>query len=373
MGQKTGLEESMKASDNEVELMDYLSVIWKRRGLIIVSTVILVALAVLASFLLPKTWEIDAIIVPSKFMVQTEQGEFIEVVVTEPRQIAGQINQESYNNQIADDLALDIRKFPKLHAENLRDTKLIRIWIRDKDISKAKSILNHLFVLIKADLDKKIEVEIKDIDTRIANNENLVKQKEIDIQSAQIEITRTNQEIAGAKSKLKISEERLDKIVEEMKSVKERVAEIEKTLRGALAEKKEGTEALGLLLYSNEIQQNMRYYDTLDEKLSAEKLIQENLRLDIKGKGQDIKELGNQISKFKNEIEIIKKDNEFLAERKLRIDFARLIKAPTSSLNPVFPKKTMFAAISVILGLFLFTLLAFFLEYIQKSKRNESR
>lgn len=363
----------MKTPNNEVELIDYLTVIWKRRWMIIVSTVILVALAVLAAFLLPKIWEVDVIMVPSKFMVQTEQGEFNEVVVTEPRQISGQINQESYNNRIAADLNLDIRKFPKLRAENLQDTKLIRIWIRNKDIDKAKKILGHLFTLIKEDLDKKIEVEIKDIDTRIANSENMIKQKEIDIQSAEIEITKTNQEIATAKSKLKISEERLEKIVEEMKAVKERVAEIEKTLRTALAEKQEGTEALGLLLYSNEIQQNMRYYDTLDEKMSTERLIQENLRLEVKGKGQDIKELGNRISKLKNEIEIIKKDNEFLVERKLRIDYAQLIKAPTSSVKPVFPRKTLFAAISAILGLFLFTLLAFFLEYIEKSKPNDKR
>jgi capsular polysaccharide biosynthesis protein len=361
----------MKTYNNEVELMDYLTVIWKRRWMIVISSLTLVVLAVLAAFLLPKIWEVDAIMVPSKFMAQTEQGEYSEVVVTDPRQIAGQINQESYNNLIAAELNLDIRKFPRLRAENLLDTKLVRIWIRNKDIDRAKSILSSLFAHLKADLDRKIEVEIKDIDTRIANKESMIKQKDIDIESSKIEITKLNQEIATAQSKLKISEERLDKLVEEMKAVKERVAGIEKTQRSSLAEKKEGTEALGLLLYSNEIQQNMRYYDTLDEKLSTEKLIQENLRLEVKGKGQDIKQLGNQINKLKNEIEIIKKDNEYLVERKLRIDYAQLIKAPTASLKPVFPKKTLFAAISAILGLFLFTLLAFFLEYIEKNKANE--
>lgn len=363
----------MNTSNNEVELMDYLTVIWRRRWMIIASTVILVVLAVLAAFLLPKIWEVDAIMVPSKFMVQTEQGEYSEVVVTDPRQISGQINQESYNNQIAADLNLDIRKFPEIKAENLLDTKLVRIWIRSRNIDRAKLILNHLFAHLKADLDKKIEVEIKGIDTRIANNESLIKQKEIDIESHKIEITKLNQEIVTARSKLKISEERLDKIVEEMKAVKERIAEIDKTLRSALSGQKEETEALALLLYSNEIQQNLRYYDTLDEKLSSEKLIQEDLRLGVKGKGEDIKELGNKINKLRNESEIIKKDNEFLVERKLRIDYAQLIKAPTASLKPVFPKKTLFAVISAILGLFLFTMLAFFLEYIEKSRRNGLR
>lgn len=363
----------MNSPENEIELIDYLRVISKRRWLIIIGTLLFIAVAIIASFVLPKIWEVDTVIVPSKFMVQNEQGEFNEVVVTNPRQIAGQINQESYNNLIAAELNLEIRRFPKLRAENLRDTNLVRVWIKAKNVDKAKAILNSLFNHLKADLDRKIEVEIKGIDTRIATNENLIKQKEIDIRSGEVDITKARQEIVSAQAKLKISEERFDKITEEMKNVKDRVSEIEKTQRNAMAEKKEGTEALGLLLYSNEIQQNLRYYDVLDEKLSTEKLVQEDLRLQVKDRQQAIKQIENQINKFKNDIDTINKDNVFLSERKLRIDKAQLIKEPTSSVYPVFPKKKIFAAISAVLGLFVFTLLAFFLDYIEKKNKADAK
>jgi hypothetical protein len=44
------------------------------------------------------------------------------------------------------------------------------------------------------------------------------------------------------------------------------IKENDKQLQKALAEKKQGNDAVALLLYSNEVQQNLRYYNTLDEK-----------------------------------------------------------------------------------------------------------
>jgi succinoglycan biosynthesis transport protein ExoP len=358
---------------DEVELMDYLTVIGKRRWLIIAGTLILVAAAAITSFLLPKIWEVDAIMVPSKFMVQTEQGDFKEVVVTEPKQIAGQINQESYNNLIAKELNLDPRTFPKIRAENLRDTKLVRVWVKNESAEEGAAILNSLFAYLKAELDRKIQVEIKGVDTKIATNANMIKQKNLDIESAGIDIAKTKQEILSDQTKLKISEERLDKIIEEMKSVKEKVGDIEKTQQNMLAEKQEGAEALALLLYSNEVQQNLRYYDALDEKFSAEKLTQENLRFSIKEKEQAIKQLNTSIDKLKNEINDVERENELLNERKLRIDYTQLVKEPTPSRYPVFPKKRVFVLVGTIVGLLFFTLLAFLLDYIEKKRKTDEK
>jgi LPS O-antigen subunit length determinant protein (WzzB/FepE family) len=358
----------MNRNENEVELMDYLTVIWKRKWLIIGGTIILVSAAIIATFIIPPIWEVDAIMVPSNFFVQTEQGTFSEVVVVDPRQIASQINQGSYNSIIAIELNLDPKKLTNLEAENLRATKLVRFWLKEHDEQQAKSILNMLFNLLKEDLDRRIEVEIKGIDTKIANNENQVKQKNFDIISNEIEIAKIKQEILSAKTKQKISEERFNKIIEELKGVKERIDEIEKQHKSALAEEKEGIEALGLLLYSNEIQQNLRYYDTLDEKLSAEKIIKENLNLLAKEKEQEIKQLNNQSEKLKTEIDIILRDNALLNEKKMRINYAELVKKPASSLEPIFPNVKLFVAIAAILGFFIFTFLAFFIEYIRKAK-----
>jgi len=377
----------MEEYEDEIELMDYLNVIWKKKWLIILPTLFCVVIVGIISFRLPHIWEVDAIIQPSKFFVQNEAGTFSEVVVVSPKQIAGQISQQSYSPLIAAELNLDIRTFPTLKAENLRDTNLVRVSVREKDTEKAKLILSSLFNHLKTDMDRKIDVEIKGIDTRIETQENSIKQNELtikdklnEIKLKEIEKNMKSQEILSAVNKVKISEDRGKSILNELKTVKERINEIEKQQKNAFADKKEGAEALGLLLYSNEIQNNLRYYNTLDEKLSSEKIIQENLDLQIKVGKEEIRKLDNQIEKVKTEIDKIKNMTEnikneinLLNEKKGRIDYAQLIKEPTSSLSPVSPRKKLNVLIAGILSLMIFTILAFFLEYIRKNKAKEDK
>ncbi len=372
----------MDEFEKEIELIDYLNVIWKRKWLIIIPTFFLVVAVGIYSFLQPKAWEIDAIIVPGKFLTQTEGGAFAEVVVVDPRQIVSQINEKTYDILLAAELNLDIREFPKLKADNIRDTKLVRISIKEEDVEKAKLIIYSLFNHLKRDLDKKIDVETKGLDTQVAINENLIKQKGLNINNKgseiklnQIEKNKARQKILSSENKLKISEDRVKSILEEMKTVKKRIDELEEQQRKALAERKQGIDAISLLLYSNEVQHNLRYYNTLDEKLSNEKITQENLSLLAKDKNEDIKKLDTQIEKLKteidrinNEIEDVKNEIAFLKERKGRIDYTQLIKEPTSSLYPVAPRKKRNVMIAGILGMMIFTMLSFFLEYVKKQR-----
>jgi capsular polysaccharide biosynthesis protein len=400
----------METNENEIELIDLFDVIWKRKWLIIIPSIVCMVVSAAISLFLPKIWEVDAIMLPSKFFVQTEQGRFEEVVVTDPKQIAGQINQESYNALIAAELNLNINRFPNLKAENLRDTKLVRIIVRDQNIPEAKSILNSLFKHLKTELDKKIEVETKSIDTDITTKENSIKDmengiktkendikkknneielKSLDIQSKEIEKDRIKQEIESDQNKLKISEERIGGIEAEMKSVKGRIDELDQQLKKVIAEKKEGAEAISLLLYSNEVQQNLRYYNTLDQNLSLERVAQENLRFGVKENQEKIRQTDNQISQtntekqiilteistimnqienIKNTINTSQSEIKLLGEKKLRIDYTQLVKEPTSSIYPVSPRKKTNILIAGIFGLMIFTVVAFFLEYIKKQR-----
>jgi LPS O-antigen subunit length determinant protein (WzzB/FepE family) len=303
----------MKENEGEIELIDFLNIIWKRKWLIILSTLFLVIAAGVISFLLPQKWEVSALIQPSKFLVKTAGGQYEEIVIVPPKQIAGQINQATYNNKIAAELNLDIRKFPKLKAEDLRDTNLVRVSIKEKDVEKAKLILLSLFNLLKTEPDEKVDVEMKSIE----------------------------EEIKASKNKLNIIKQRKKDIEKEMSDIKKRVESLEKEQRLSLKkENRSESESLAMLLYSNEIQQSLEYHNTLNELLSEKKIEEEDLNLEI----------------------------ENLNERKGRLDYAQLIKEPTSSLFPVSPKKKLIVLITGVLGLLIFTMLAFFLEYLEKQK-----
>jgi len=323
--------------EHEVELINRLESIWRRKWFILVPTFLLAVLAGAVSFLLPPKWEVDTVILPGKFLVETQAGQFIEFWVSDPREIAGGINQKSYDTMIATELKIDIRKMPKLKAENLKDTKLVKVSLTDNDVKKAKAILNFLFVQLKRNLDTKIEVETNNIDTKISQKKFL--------------IDFLTKDIAIIQKKLMILEKRGNEIDAEMKEAKERNRNIEKQQLGSLKKgEKSESETLGLLLYSNEIQKNLQYYNTLNELLSEKSL--DRAKLD-----QDIKEKEQEIEKSKSEI-------SSLEQSKARIDYTRMVKEPTSSLFPVTPKKKLNILITAILSLILFTMLALFLEFI---------
>jgi len=371
-------------SYDEIDLMDYIAVLWRRKWLVIIPTFLLVVAAGILSFLLPEKWEVSAIIQPAKFLVQTEGGRFEEVLVASPVQIAGQINEESFNQLIASELNININRFPKVNAENLRNTNLVKVALKTPNVREGQEVLKSLFTHLKRGLDRKIDVEIQSLDTQKKEIENKIKERNIaiqdkgnEIETMRNEIKKKEEGIETAQNKISISEERVKNIITEMKKVKSRIDEISEQQKKALAqarEKGEG-EAISLLLYSNEVQQNLRYYNLLDEQLSDEKIIQEDLKytikrneLDISNMKTEIKKFENDISKIKNEIDTLKNQITLLEDEKNRIDYARLVKDPTPSLYPVAPRKKLIVTIAGVLGLMGFTFLAFFIDYIERNR-----
>ncbi len=236
-------------AQEEVDLIEYLNVLWKRRWLIIVPTVLLVLIAGVVSFLLPPVWEVDAVIQPSKFFVQSAARDVYGNHRCRSQAARGPDQPEILRTRLINaQLNLDPRKFPILKAENPKDTKLVRVSIQTKETEKAKAILNALFQHIKSDMDRKIDVEMKGISTQIVASENKINNKNLDIQSKNIDIEKNSQAIVSAGKKLAISEDRSRSLVDEMKGVKTRVDQIEKQQKTLLAEKKEGVDTLGASL-----------------------------------------------------------------------------------------------------------------------------
>lgn len=331
--------------EKEVELIDYLIILWKRKWLIVIGALSCIIIALAVSFLLKPVYEIDTLIQPGKLFIEIQAGNFEEFVVESPQQIADKVIHKSYDRWIAAELNLDATKFPELRAENIKDTLLTRIWIRDTEVSQAKRVLEVLVSLIQEELDKKIDIEIANIDSSI--------------NASEIEKERRAQEIDILNKKLHIVDQRKKDITHEMASVKTKISELEKEQREVLKkESRSEIESLGLLLYSNEIQQSLQYYDLLNEKLSEERLKEEDINSDLQNERATINKIDNTIANLK--------------ERKGRIDKTKVVKEPTSSIYPVSPKKKSSALVACVIGLMIFTMLAFILEYVERKRsRNQ--
>ncbi|MHB8055379.1 MAG: Wzz/FepE/Etk N-terminal domain-containing protein [Candidatus Aminicenantales bacterium] len=356
---------------DRIDLMEYINIAWKHRWQIIIPTIILAVLAGSASFLLPKIWEVDAILIPSKFLTQNQVGEFKQVLVAEPKQIAGQIMEGSYNALIAAQLNIPDRDFPKIKAENLRETNLVRISVREKDPRKGKQILEALFGHLKSEFDKKIDVEMSNIHNQIDQQKNKILELKLDIESKKIDKEKTKKDIEADKNKIVIREQRISDVIEEMKSVKNRVAEIEDLQRKMLSEKKEGAETLGLLLYSNEVQQNLQYRNTLEDKVSAERVSIEDLAYEIQSREQQLHQIDNEISRIEITLNDEQNNIKLLEDKKNRIDYSLLVKEPTSSLGPVSRKKKQIVLIVGFLGFCLSLGIVLFRENLRKQKTKD--
>ncbi len=357
----------MDEYEGRVEWMNYLNVIWKRKWLIIISTFLCALVAGVFSFIQPPVWEVDATIQAGKIF-DKERHE--EVLIIEGEQLAGQINEGYFNNLIAAELSLDVMEMPKIKARNLRWTELVKVSIRANDVEKTKQILYSLFNHLKKDLDKKIDSELKTNTTQLEHMENIINMENLGIQSREINISYLKQNILSARKKLNSSLEHQKKIIDEMNAVLERIDEIEKQQRKVLTEKKEGSNTLNLLLNSNKTQEYFRS-DMIEQKLSVEKLTQEEINLVINRTEADIRLLNSEIEQKRKNIEMSKKEINLLNEAKSQIDHTQFIKEPTSSLYPVAPRKKLNIFIGGVLGLFVFSLFAFFLEYIEKMKLKE--
>ena len=390
------------------EFWGYLEIVKKRKWLILLPTFFCVLATGIYSFLATPVWRIDCIFQPSRIYLETSGGSLQEIINPDPRQITGQIAREIYNEPIARELKLDIKKFPKIAAETIRDTSLIQLSLKHTDIEVAKAILFSLTSRLKKEFDGRAQIERNGLDTRIALNDNLKAQKELqtqelaysikmkdneirirqkDILSLEIEKMKKEQARASAMAKIKISEEWVTSLSQERESVSKRMAGFEKALMDAQAEKKEAAQTVNLFLFANEVQQNLQYRTSLDEKMNAEKVARENLRLVFQTLEKESNQIDAQIGRIRTDIDTLTTqiadikvgatrvlhemksldyENELLRTRKARMDFAHLIKEPGPSLYPVAPRKKLNILLAGLLSLTAFSVLAFFLETLRK-------
>ncbi len=308
----------MNDNKYDIDLVDILNVLWKKKWFIIISTLIAAILVGIYSFLQPKVWEVETLILPSKILIQATDGKIEEFIYNDPKQVAEQINRGTYHSLIARDLGLDINKLPKIRAESTRDMNLIRISLKEKDVERAKKILHSLFNHLKPELDLKGE------------SEKRTTEKTIDSLGQQIDIVK----------------KRISEIEKELNTTLKRIGELESEQRASL--KKQGrseTDSLAMLLYSNEIQKSLIFYDKLKESLSLKRIQKEDLSLEMEKRKEKINQ----------------------------IDSAKMVKEPTASLNPVSPKTKLNVLISVIVSLLISTMLALFSENIQRLKNTLSK
>ncbi|SEA10730.1 LPS O-antigen chain length determinant protein, WzzB/FepE family [Desulfuromusa kysingii] len=290
-------------TDDEIDLVELFLILWKRKWLIVVVTLLATFAAAGVSMIMPKVYAVTAILEPGK----DAEGHLVE----NPQSIRENILGGAYHEHIAKQLNLAFEDIPEIHVTVPKSTDLIKISIETSSPEVGVSVLNELLTVISSDLRDQLEVKTQ-------KTMNKIKLLQLDEQTLD--------------EQLRLLDNQLVQIVS-------RMSELEAARSAAIASPH--SDAMAVLLYSNEIKDQQIYRNDLQMK-----------RADI------------QSSRRQSAIKI---ENEKLSLS--AINSTSIHKQPLIPGQPIKPKKTLIVALGFVLGFMAGIMMAFLAEFMHKVKQ----
>lgn len=328
--------------EDEINLIDYLRVLWKWKWFIMAGTLIAAIIAAVISFQMPKFYEISTVIKPGVAGIKDDGG---FIYIDSVANISGTINEGIYKRRIEEALHLDpLKTWVNFKSVVVRNTKLIKITSRceEEDIVFGMKAINRLLRFLSDD-GQYIEQKKTDHGMQLYTKQYELKQIE------------TRREFL--KDALKNTKRRMERLNKEADSVKINTRNLTKQ-RDLLLKKGKTEDEMSFLLYSTTIQQNLTYLNQVSNQIFN--LIERE------------KEALREIEDIKGNIDIIKAEIASLNNIKEMISGIAVIQEPEVSLHPVKSKKKQIILLSVVVGLFFMIFLVFFIEYIKNASKPSS-
>ncbi len=300
--------------EEEVDLRDYVNVVFKRKKVILTVLFVSVAVTAIVSFLSPRVYKISMILEPPSQVTDVGEKVYLDLPVNMKTAVEGGI----FNPRIIKALSLDSKRPLKFKVSQPKKLKILKVSIEREEerVKDGIRILNQLFKDLSETYYDKLELVRNNIERKIS------------IVSSDI----------GTKNNKVRSQEKMLKILEERES--ELISEIE----GTKYRKKLQDRDILLASHINQI----------GKQLVDVKIEEEETRISIEN-------LQSQIEKLQLKI-------ESLNAKKDRINDVRLIQEPMVSSNPIRPKKRQNIAIAMVLGVMLGVFTAFLQEFWEKTR-----
>jgi TolA-binding protein len=381
-GQKTFLSSS-KPFDEEVELIDYLRVLWKYRFWIIGGTILSIFVVVVISFILPPVWEVSMVLEPGRFgsdLFETgtnrPTGKFYLIDTAD--NIKAKIMQGSYDFQVRISSGWPSDKKIKWNVNVEKEASAIKTALEVKDKNLGLNALAVLTRMIEEEQKEKIGTFQKTIEQEILKKKEDASKVQRDIERVKTErdanLKKLQEEFKELKIEITLLKQRESELSREEETVRKNT-ELLMTKRNSLMEGGQGkSDPLALVLYTTSLQQNIAYSNQLASQLN-------DVKRAIEEKGLSVKKV---------EIELVRiKEDAFLRIKKLESDIQQIdasvrilegqknfskplviIQQPTVSYKPVKPKKLLNGIIAGILALFISVFGAFLIEYVSGKKEN---
>jgi uncharacterized protein involved in exopolysaccharide biosynthesis len=147
---------------SETDLADYIKVLFRQKWLILAVFLASIIAAVVATLMMPKIYRIETSI---------EVGQINGQPIEPLSQTTGKINNDVYSVAAEKDSGTSGNNYPKINAENLKDTNLIVLRAESDDVGGAKNALEKVDGIILKEHQSDVQ-KTKDLLTDNVNRIN---------------------------------------------------------------------------------------------------------------------------------------------------------------------------------------------------------
>ncbi|NCO68850.1 MAG: hypothetical protein GW873_10115 [Nitrospirae bacterium] len=326
---------------DEIDLIDYINVLCKWKKLIIFGTLSCVLIAGVASFQLSPVYRLATLIEIGT--MEKEAGN--PVVIEDPLTLFAKIKGGAYDEKIRKELNIKESDYPEIKVNNPKNTALIEFNIESSNRDRDQKILEAMNDLILKDHSDVSKIEKYNVSNRIKEVEN--------------NAILVSQEKEGLKSQLQLNKKNKNQIRKQIEDIASKISELERE-KTKVDQKANPDNTLSLLLFSNEIQEGRRYYNQLQDRLN----------IDLEKEEETLK---NQLNAKESGLNALMLQKDRLNARLTAFRDTRIVKATSSSQNPIGPSKRRIVFYTSIIAFTVFIFIAFFMEYLAKFKESQTR
>jgi uncharacterized protein involved in exopolysaccharide biosynthesis len=362
---------SSYGSEDEINLYELYLVLKRRYKLILAIFLAAVVFAGAVSFLMPSIYRVSVFLTPGWLGI-AKDGHVIYIDSAES--ISSPISEGSYNMQIIEALGLD----PKEYMEKMefevsvpRDSHVVKVSYETEDPKQGTRVMEELLNLIQRFYRNRCEVRKEEKENAI----QLLRNRMSVLENKKAMILNEKKKISGD---IKLQKKKLSLLEDMGKFLVKQLEKTEKNTQDIIEQRSEmlkgggKADAVSLLLYSNTIQQNIAETERVNFKLKDNMLAQNEARNQIKKLNLQLKDEDLMFKNVNTEIEDTSEKIKGLKLQMKKIEGILVIQQPTVSSKPVKPKKALNVAVAGVGGLFLGMFWAFFVEWVERRKRESA-
>lgn len=324
--------------EDEIELIDILRILYKRKWLIVSGVLLFGLAAALISLNMARVYRVSMTVQPG-IMPSAEDGR--RVMIDPIETIAARISAGVYDDDIIDQVLKPIGpNLPKrldIKVDNPKQSDVLVISYDTDQPEVGVGVLETLFDCLTRRENDVVSPAVAHLNRKITlDTVELNKKKEIEqsyiagVAAIDKRITELQADIgANARNNAHLNAER------------------EKLLKRGV----DTDTSLAVLLYSNTIQQNIQFVNAVKKDLNDHQMLREQLMQDAIVERNDQKMLSEQIA-----MNIRLRDH---------IVSMAMIRKPTVDPDPVKPRALLVVVLAVTAGFFVMIMVSFFWEYIQ--------